>query len=229
MQHLELLEKIGETKTDKLIQDCYRIYRESFDKLFPDYFDNNLVKSISFVTTHEKDSSEIKKIGMSVPDDLLTKQFAQWFSGLIGGSNGANPDGILNTSGTASLGLGNSHGGSNFSCWGTRINGVPTGMRFRIGNGFSVPFKDAFVAPDMFQLLVTTDGTFASGLGQVTWAGQDTADNDETIRQTAVYGRWKLGAVGSVTDYMMSWDIISPVVPIIQSETVNVEYKLVFS
>ncbi len=228
MENLQLLEKIGETKTDKLIQDCYKIYREGFDKLFPEYFDNNLVKSISFVTTHDKDSSEIKKIGMSCPDDLLVKQFAQWFSGLIGGSNGANPDPIRNTS-NQTFGLGNSHGGSNFSCWGTRINNDPTGMILRIGNGITPPFKNAFVAPDMFRSMITTDGTFVSGLGQVTWAGQNTVTGDDTIRQTAVYGHWKLGGSGLVSDYMLSWDVINPFVNVFTSETVNVEYKLVFS
>ena len=224
-----LLEKRGETKTDNLIQDCYKIYRESFDKLFPEYFENQALKAISFVTTHDKDSNEIKNIGMSCPDDLLCKQFAQWLSGLIGGSNGANPDAILPTTGISQLALGSSHGGSNFGHWGTRLV-PPTGMHIRIGNGTDIPFKDAFNSTGMFQLLAQTNtGSFNSGLGSVTWSATDTADSDNTIRQTTVLGFWKLGGAGSILDYLLSWDIINPVVPIFLAETINVEYKLVFS
>jgi len=224
-----ILEKVGETKTDNLIQDCYKIYRESFDKLFPDYFEKNHLKAIAFVTTHDKDSSEIKKIGMSVPDDLLTKQFAQWLSGLLGGVNGSSPENAKTTAGATNTPMGNSHGGSNFSCWGTKINSIPIGLRIDLGNGTDVPLKDDFNSNSMFQGLLMNIGTFNSGLGSVTWSASGTAIGDNTIRQTDILARWKNNINSNVQNWLLAWDIINPVVPILLAETVNVEYKLVFS
>jgi len=229
MQHLELLEKVGETKTDNLINECYKIYRESFDKLFPEYFEKNHLKAIAFVTTHNKDSNEILAIGMSCPDDLLTKQFAQWLSGLLGGTGGSNqPDPMRATNGSTQ-GAGNSHGGSNFSSWGTKTGGINIGLRIDCGNGTDVPLKDDFNSNSMFLGLLMNLGTFNSGLGSVTWSASGNAVGDNTIRQTDILGRWKPASNSTILNFLLAWDNINPVVPILNGQNVNVEYKLVFS
>jgi len=229
MQHLELLEKRGETKTDKLIQDCYKIYRESFDKQFPDYFEKNLVKAISFVTTFEKDSNEIKGIGMSCPDDLLTKQFAQWFGGIIGGVNGAVPEPVKATNGSTAS-IGNSHGGSNFSRWGNTANGIRLrGMRLSWGNGTDAITKDSFNDSNIIQsLTLPNGGTFVSGLGQVTWSGSVVIAVNDTIRQTSILGIWADTSQNN-KNYLLLYDNINPTVPVSIGEILNIEYKLVFS
>ncbi len=221
-----LLDKIGKTKTDNLIQDCYKIYRESFDKQFPDYFDKNHLKGISFVTSHEKDSNEIVGIGMSCPDDLLTKQFAQVFGGLIGGSDGANPDDVKNTGGGGNIG--HTHGGSGFDGIGTS-NFFGRGLTIALGNGSDAITKTAFVATNLFRSLVSNFGTFNSGLGQVLWTASNTVLADDIIKQTSVTGRWNRQDQAITEFYLLLWDNINPNVPVLLGETVNVEYKLVFS
>jgi len=229
MEHLQLLEKIGETKTDKLIQDCYKIYRESFDKLFPDYFDKNLVKAISFVTIQDKDSNEIKQIGMSCIDDLLTKQFAQWFSGIIGGNNGAFPEPVKSTAGNL-FPIGFSHGGSNFSRWGNTANaGQNRGMRLQWGNGSDAILKDSFNPSSMIQsLVIPNGGTFVSGLGQVTWSGSAVILVNDTIKQTSILGIFADTSQNN-NNYLLAWDNINPNVPVLIAQLLNIEYKLVFS
>jgi len=222
----QILEKIGETKTDKVIQDCYKIYRESFDKLFPYYFEKNHLKAISFVTVFDKDSTEIKNIGMSCPDDLLTKQFAQVFGGLLGGSDGANPDGVKQT--TGAFGIGHTHGGASFDGLGTSFD-FARGMILQLGNGFDAITKESFVATNLFLNLLSNFGSFNSGLGQVTWSGTGTILANNTITQTAIQTVWNGNTAGQTKTFILAWDNINPNVSVLLGQNVNVEYKLVFS
>ena len=229
MEHQLLLEKVGESKTDKLLQDCYKIYRESFDKIFPEYFNKSLVKAIAFVTVTEKNDNEIKGIGMSCVNDLLTQQFAQWFGGLIGSAASTSGLPVRSTT-NLTLGLGNSHGGSQDSHWGnTSI--APAGLRgmaLFVGNNVVVPQKDDFTQPSSIFQPITNVGSFSSILGQVIWSASGASPVDDTITSSHVIGQWSANT-RVAQSYLLASDLISPGVDVTIGQSIFLEYKLVFS
>ena len=76
-----LQEFIGKTKSQKLIDECHKIYKDNFQKEFPEYFEHNYTKVASVITILE--NNEIKQIGMSKINDLLTDNYGKWFGQFI--------------------------------------------------------------------------------------------------------------------------------------------------
>ena len=165
MENQILLEKVGESKTQKLLDECNNIYMEEFQKEYPNYFENNYCKAICKILVTEKDSNEIKGIGMSCLNDLLTQNFANWLGGWLGANSSTTGGVIKSTSGFVGS-FGNSHGGSNFSHWGN-FNAPPNnaGLNITIGNGTDIPLKTDFASPSGgVKALTVNAGFFNSGL-----------------------------------------------------------------
>jgi len=228
MENQILLEKIGETKTEKLLEDCNKIYMEIFTKKFPEYFGNNFTKSICKVLVTDPNDTEIKGIGMSCMNDLILKQFSQWLGGFLGFQSATTGDPVKD-SGGASVGVGNSHGGTNFSHWGN-INSAPNARGLVIGVGIETtpPLKDDFALPLLTLQLVVNAGSFNSGLGTVDWTAGGTAISDFTISSSGVYGAWSL-ASQPIRNYALIDDRISPTIPAFIGQSVFIDITFVFS
>lgn len=223
MEHEILLEKIGETRTDKLIQDCYKIYRESFDKEFPDYFDNSNSKLISIVSTSKPNDSEINHIGMSCINDLLMENWGKFLAGLMGGSA---PNGQMKTTLGTSFGM-TIHGGQGFNFYGNPTT-ANTGTYIQTGDDLIPPTRLDFTMSNIKNTLASSKGGWNSGLGQVSIAGQGVASSSYSISQTGLSSSWALTGQ-SVLQYLLAKDQINPVVPVVVTETINVNYLMVFN
>jgi len=227
MQNQILLEKVGESKSQKLLNECNNIYMEQFHKEYPDYFEHNFLKSICKILVTEKDSNEIKGIGMSCMNDLMTKQFAQWFGGFLGANASTSGDTMKRLGGTQ-FNVGNSHGGSNFSHWGNNNSGGSRGITITVGNGVTIPTKDDFNNPSGGILgLIVNAGSFNSGLGTVDWTAGGTATSDFVISNIFVDGIWSLSGQGSA-NYLILSDLINPTVPAFIGQSVFIDYTFVF-
>ncbi len=228
MENQMLLEKIGQSNTQKLLDDCNNIYMETFNKEYPDYFQHNVMKSICKVLVTEKDSNEIKGIGMSCMNDLLTKQFAQWLGGFMGANSQTSGDTMRRLGGTQ-FACGNSHGGSNFSHWGNNNSGGARGITIVIGTGTTVPQKTDFNNPSGGVLsMIVNAGSFNTGLGTVDWTAGATAQSNFVISSAYVDGIWSLSGQGS-GNYLLLSDLINPTVEAFIGQAIFLDYTLVFN
>ena len=217
-----LLEKIGDTKNQKLIDDCYKIYKEKFIKQFPNYFDNNFTKACSLVSVTEK--NEIKSIGMSCMNDLLLDNWGNFLNGFMGGSGSAQQ--LRQTSGTfRTVGM---WGGAQ-SLWNsTSVGG--TGTSISVGDGITPATRQDFVLTSSRLGLGMGNGGYNSGLGKIDIPAQNISTISFSLSETGLFGVWAHSTPpASVGSFMLSHDNISPVVSVIIGQTVSVDYSLILS
>ncbi len=231
MENQILLEKIGETRTEKLIIDCNKIYMEEFRKEYPNYFESNYLKSICKVITTPKGSNEIKSIGMSCMNDLMTKQFAQFLGGFIGATKSTSGDTPKGTGGFV-FAWGNHHGGSTFGNWGRNAGGGSNkGLTMIVGSGTNIPQKDDFANANtggFSRGMIVNDGSFNAGLNTVTWSGGNSSVIDFTISNAYIRSNMQSSG-GALTPMLFLSDLISPVVPVLIGESIFLEYTFQFS
>ena len=207
---------IGQTKSSKVLQECVNIYKENFNKKFPNYFNENYTKMISLVSVTHK--NEIKSLGMSCSDDLLTDNFGKWFGALIFPTTPISLQDDTDVARTVGM-------WSTGATWNsTNAGGV--GSKIEVGNGITPVARSDFIIESLLQLLTSGAGGYNSALGQVDIPATGTSTFTDTITETALYGVWYDGAV---RNYLLSHDILSPAVPVSAAETINVDYKLLMS
>lgn len=217
MENQILLEKIGETKTDKFINDIVKIYKENFFKRFPDYFVNkNTLKSFAIVSITEE--KEVKALGMSCIDDLLTDNFGEWFGAF---TFPTTPINMVDSSGVTQV--------VNMWSGGSTWNTTPSviGSKIDVGKGTSTPTRQDFTIENFLQVLNSSDGGFNSLAGQVDIPATIPSNFSDLVSETALYGVWL--TVAGVKDLLISHDLISPAVSVLLGQTVNVDYKLLLS
>jgi len=229
MENQILLEKIGQTKTDKLINDCNKIYMEKFRKEYPNYFESNYLKSIAKVITTPKDSNEISGIGMSCMNDLMTKQFAQFLGGFLGSSKLTVPDlprrtnNTVFTWGLIKSGAGGQYFGRSFL--------AGSGIRITVGSSFIVPTKLDFNPSNGVggaRTLIVNSGTFSAGLNTVTWSAGNSSIIDFDISSSNVLANWQTTG-STILTWLLLNDLISPVVPVFIGDGIFLEYTFQFS
>ena len=175
----------------------------------------------SIVTALEK--NEIKHIGISKLDDLLSDNWGLWLSAIF------NPisslAGFVNDSGFSKT----------FIFYTTAVNNEvfnmtnsPVGSVIRVGSGVTAPTRQDFNIQSLLQQLISGNGGWNSGLGKIDIPATATATFTNSISETALFGVWT--AIGDAPDeFLISRDLISPVVPVISGQTINVDYQLLLS
>jgi hypothetical protein len=220
-----LQELVGETKSQKLIDDCYKIYKENFIKKYPDYFEKNHTKLCSIVTTLE--NNEVKNIGMSVIDDLLTDNYAEWFGSMFAcDSNNKNlteEDGLVDI-----LRFYTTTDNFKFNQVNSGLGGV--GTRVKIGTGITPATRQDFKVETFLANLNSGNGGYNSGLGKIDIPATLTSTFTDTISEVGLYGVWfSATPIGRIGEYLLSHDIINPVVPVLNGQIINVDYQLLLS
>jgi len=217
MENQILLEKIGETKTDKLIREVENIYKEGFNKKYPEYFVNkNTLKAFSILTITE--NQEVKAIGMSCIDDLLVDIFGTWFGAFtfpttpVTMKDNTGVDQVVNM-------------WSGGSTWNTTPSVI--GSAIDVGKGTTQATRQDFKIENFLQVLNSSDGGFNSGLGQVDIPATIPSTFNDSISESALYGVWL--SVAGVKTFLLSHDNISPAVPVLIGQTINADYKLILS
>jgi len=222
MENQILLDKIGDTKTQKLIDDCNKIYKENFTKQFPKYFDNNFTKACSLVCVTEK--NEIKSIGMSCLNDLLLDNWGNFLNGFMGGNSSAQQ--LRQTSGTfRTVGM---WGGAQ-SLWNSTSVGS-TGSSISVGTGTTPATRQDFVLETSVLGLGMGNGGYNSGLAKIDIPAQNISTIAFSLSETGLFGVWAHSTPpATVGSFMLSRDNISPVASVIIGNTVSVDYTLLLS
>jgi len=215
----ELTELIGETKSQKVIDETLKIYREKFDKHFPNYFDKPNTKMICLVTA--LDNNEIKSIGMSKTNDLLLDQWGNILGMMLDGASATRE--IKQESGALRF----------IRVWGSptsclfRSNNGATGTFIKLGDGVSAVARTDFNIESQIEANINTlAGGWNSGLGKVDIPATAVASVGITIKEVGLFGKWNSQVPASVSNYMISHDNLNPFVSAITGQTINVDYQL---
>jgi len=219
MENQILLDKIGDTKSKNVIDDCYKIYKENFQKQFPKYFETNHTKLCSLVTATDKD--EIKSIGMSCINDLLTDNYGLWLNAIMGGI-GVNI--TLRETGNQFRTVRMWSGGDTYNT----TNQGSVGTAIQVGTGTTPATRQDFIIENLALSLISGNGGYNSGLGKIDIPANNVATANFQLSETTLLGVWIAFAIG-VKSFLLARDNISPVVSVVVSNTVNVDYALILS
>ena len=228
MENSQLLEYIGETKTQKLQNEISQIYFEEFNKKYPNFSYNHKMNSLVTVTKN----FEIKSIGMSCINDLITDTWANFLGALLAGDFAVLPNPpTISGSTSHTLNVYSSFSDDKFN----NLNFGSVGTLIQIGEGVTpatrqdINIENPFGSSPENTRLGTGVGGWNSGLGQIQIPVQMIAGSSGTISETCLYGKWRVTAGGGNETYLLSRDNISPVVNFIGGETINVDYSMVFN
>ena len=231
MENSQLLELIGKTKTQNLIDDISKQYLEIQDKKFPSL--NHLTKALSIVSVTDPNETEIKDIGMSCVNDLLNDNWGKFLLAVIGAGQGIALQDDSDT--TRSLTMQQTTD-TNAGAYNTTNNPAgQVGSAVQVGKGTAPATRQDFTIENPFVGGVeslknsTGIGGWNSGLGQVDIATLISATlGAGSISETVLFCRWHVN-VGGNSYFLMSRDNISPVVSFIAGQAINVDYKMVFN
>lgn len=220
MENSHLLQLIGQTQTDKLIQDCKNKFFDNYKKEFPNY-QLQLAKACCLVSiTKDK---EIKSIGMSCMNDLLSNNFGNFLAGILAVQQFSSKD----TGGiTRNYGVPSGNNAYNM------FNTLSLGTQIQVGEGSTLATRDDFVlenpfgtSPESSQFNVAGSGGWNSVLGQISISGLITAGGSGAISEVILIQRNR--STDSLSNFCLwSRDNISPVVNFIPAQTINVNYSL---
>jgi len=228
MENQFILERIGQTKTQKLLDDCSKEFREIFTKKFPEY--NQALHAHSIVSVTEND--EIKKIGVSCMNDLLLDNFGKWLGMMLAGSPSNQ---TLFQTGGVGFDVGVFHTTLNFNQFNVASNAV--GTQIAIGQGLTtaqrtdVNIETFFASAPEAGNQSTGNGGWNSGLGKVDIPMVPIgAGGSGLISETCYFAVWHLtNGTFNVSTFCLARDNIAPSVPFIIGQTINVDYALLLS
>ncbi len=221
IENNQLLELVGKTKTQKLLDEITSEFQETFMKKYPDYSKYYPTKANSIVTVTEE--NEIKKIGMSCLNDLFSDQWAL-ILGLIfsnGGDNNVIPK--------------NSFGNHNFRFAGLGLNDqfnatnkvTQGGGSTDIGSGLTPPTRLDTQIQTLKTNIQNASAGYNSGLGKISCPAQTANILTYDLSETALYLQcFLLSPIFENAQMLISHDLISPVVPVTNGETINIDYSL---
>ncbi len=230
MENQQLLEYIGDTNSEKLIQNIAKQYGEDFNKRFPEYYhdlNGECAKAVSLVTVTDPNENEIKSIGMSCMNDLLNDNFGAFLKGILGIQTMTPMKNLSDAviqftvpSGTLAYNMFN-------------ISGI--GSTLRLGNGATPATRQDFnieapfgTAPESNAFSLAGVAGWNSGLGQILFSGSISAGGSGAVSETVWIQSFRLSG-GNNDSFVSSRDNISPVANFIIGQTINVSYILLMS
>jgi len=223
IENSQLLELVGKTKTQKLLDEITSEFQETFMKKYPDYSEFYPTKANSIVTVVK--DNEIKKIGMSCMNDLFSAQFGIML-GLIftdqGDSNIKPRNFIINENFIPS---------GSFNIQGDQFNNTAsatdTGGVTRIGAGTTPPTRADIQLESERQFAENANAGYNSGLGKISCPAQYANVQTYDLSETGLFFQCRvISPVVENANILVSHDAISPVVPVDNGETINVDYSL---
>jgi len=226
MENEILLDKIGYSKTQNLINDCCKIFKENLIKEYPNYFNTpESCKALSVVSVVK--NNEIKSIGMSCINDLLNTNWGR-FIAAVSSSGGVS---LFDTGGTPrTCGVYT----ATASLFTTDL--VSIGTLAQVGVGLTPATRSDLILETPFTNggaedngISTGDGGWNSGLGKVDIPTliSPTAGNG-AISESVLYGIWA-DTGNNARTFLISRDNISPVVNFLTGLAINIDYSMVFN
>lgn len=226
MENEYLLDYIGRSQTPKVKDDILKYCIEKKNK-FCGFDGYNLPMSVISVTP--PGDNEIKSLGASVLSDLILNNFGLWITGVLGMRGGTSS--FTNESGGAET-VELVGGGSNqFNCAqdSDASKNPSTGSYFRLGSSAVAPTRNDFKINTLLgstpesSLQATGDGLYSSILGRaIISRAFPGASGSDTVREMGLFYRLANTSLDG-DNYMVTHDLVSPVVAYDPGEIINVE------
>ncbi len=222
MENSQLLEHIGKTKTKKLLDEITKEYYENKKKVFP--ISQNLLNPSCIVSVIKE--KEIKGIGMSCINDLLLDNFGVWYSAIFSG----NQTGEINNVGDVSEEF-DWNGES--TAYNNSVTPNVIGSKVQVGQGLTPASIGDFTIETPFGVAPESNrnntgiGTYTVGLSQIfvpSAISPTTGSGD--ISEAGLAMRWRKPSTGLVTELLITHDNISPVVPFLAGNAINIDYTI---
>ncbi len=231
IENSQVLEYIGETKTENRLNDISKEYFEIQQKEFPNF---QISKSLSIVSITKPKESEILGIGISCINDLLNDNWGEFLRVLFSSYANATFTDDAGASDSYQFSNGISGNASPYN-----VNNNPAGQVgsvIQVGKGLAtktrsmfdtqIPFTNGGVEDNKRN---TGNGGFNVGLSQVDIPCQiSPTASSGAISEANLFSRWHSLATGN-NYILLSADNISPVVNFISGETINIDYKILLS
>jgi len=231
MENSQVLEYIGKTKTKNLIDEIQSEYFEVMKKDFPKVGGIGSIKPrICSVVTALKDN-EILQIGINCKNDLILDNFGGMLGVMFSGrtliwSMKSTSAQVNNFTVSTSGQLDFQSAQGNF--------GNSNGARMNIGSGSTPPTRQDFAMDINIAGITIFPASYNSGLAKVSFAGVfSPAPTPNTVREVSCGARWRTNIAsptgGTFRELLLTREVISPFVPYLTGQTVNVDYGFVFS
>ena len=227
IENSQILEHIGKTKTEKLIQEITHEYLERKNKKYPPV--ENPLNSACVVSVVEE--KEIKQIGMSCLNDLLNNNFALFIKGAFnrGGTQTEMRDVSNIVTEVRFTGASATRYNNNQTTQTT-----PIGSRVQVGSGITPATRSdfnietAFVGGVVAQRRPTGIGVYFAGLNDVLISSVISPTlGGGSISEACLYAQWHRSLFANqFREFVLSRDNISPVVPFSAGNTINIDYTL---
>ncbi len=221
MENSYLLDYIGKTKTENLMNEITKGYFELKEKTFPE--STNPISNLALISVTQPNETEILSIGHSCVNDLIVENFLIWLKYMMSGSGNPTMKDITNTSQPMWF-------GALQSVWWGNPTGVAVGTSIQIGSGIVVPnFNDVqintpFPASPENLVKGTTTGVYFVGLSQAKCsATYSPTTNGGAIGESAFIGSWRT-QFNVQKHFMLTHDSISPVVNFSAGQAINIDY-----
>ncbi len=227
IENSQILENVGKSKTQKLIDEIHSKYFELKEKKFP--VSKNYINDTCIITATK--DKEIKSIGMSCINDLLTDNFGKFFQGAYFRNGGAL--GLIDNVG--SLQTVDFIGNPPFTARYNANNSVSLGTRFQIGSGTTPADRADFRIETAFanggledNQTNTGSGAYTAGLSRINVAGViSPTTGTGSISEFVMLAIWQKFPQQSQTKvYCLSRINISPVVAFGVADTINIDYAI---
>jgi hypothetical protein len=227
MKNQYLLDFIGQTKTDKLVNDFHNyLLEEKIKKLG---FNPRISESCLIIVQENK---EIKSLGGSKPNDLLVDNFGEWLAGMhraLGG--GISTFSIIDTSSVAQVLNWYEASDQQFTAGGNS-NTVPVGTEIQIGRGTTPPIRQDVNIETAFSNGGVEDSAISTGTGSYVPSQAQVrvpatiapTTGSGSISETVLFAKW-YRTTNTQIKLLLAHDAISPVASFISAQSVFVEYR----
>jgi len=230
IENSQLLELIGKTKTQNLLDDISKEYFELQIKKYPDY---SISKALSIISITKPNETEIEAIGMSCINDLLTDQWGIFLRGILSSNATITINDEIGTPRTVQLGGGISGQGAPYNV--TNNPAGQVGSACQVGTSAVPPTRQDVtinapfgVAPESNKI-TTGNGGYNAGLSQIDIPCQISPTGGAgVIAESCLFCRWHTPSDGN-RFFCISHDVISPTVSFIIGKTINIDYKIQLS
>jgi len=225
MENSQILQNIGKTKTDKLINEITSEYFELKKKTIP--FSKNEMNFACVVSVIKQ--NEIKSIGMSCLNDLILDNYGIWIKHCIF-RNGSS-EALKNIFGSSSTYLLLSVDNNAYN---TNASNSPCGSQVQVGSNTTPALRSDFQIISPFANGGIEDnpnntgtGAFLGGVSRVFVPSTISPTiGGGIIAEAILIQKWRKSVAGFTDQIAISRDNISPVVQFFAGDTINIDYTI---
>jgi len=222
-----LLDFIGKTKTEKLVNDFHKYLLE--EKIKTLGFNPRISESCLIIVSENK---EIKSLGGSKPSDLLVNNFGNWLAGMHRARGGGTSTFTIKDTGSVDRILNFYEPTDQQFTAGGNSNVVSVGNEIQVGQGTTTPLRADIDIETAFSNGGAEDSPVNTGIGSYVPSSTQVrvpttiapTAGAGSISETVLIAKW-YQTTNIQRKLILAHDAISPTVSFISAQSIFVEYR----